>query len=149
MNFDEFERDLSRRQLRAVPAEWRTQIFRAASREQTRSIGAQTPFSWRELLWPCPQAWAGLAALWVLILALNATPDDSALDRTTQAQSGPPSPQLRLALQMQRQLRAELMELSTATSSQEAETPRPRSDAKAHNFKASFTLDKKNSLTVI
>jgi hypothetical protein len=26
---------------------------------------------WREWLWPCPQAWAGLAAAWLIILGMH------------------------------------------------------------------------------
>jgi len=32
---------------------------------------ADAPPWWRQWLWPCPKAWAGLAAAWVLILVMN------------------------------------------------------------------------------
>jgi len=32
---------------------------------------ASTTNFWKACLWPCPQAWAGLAAAWVVILGMN------------------------------------------------------------------------------
>jgi anti-sigma factor RsiW len=31
---------------------------------------------WRELIWPCRRAWVGLAALWLVLLAINARLSD-------------------------------------------------------------------------
>jgi hypothetical protein len=77
MNPD-FEEYLRRQSIRPVPAEWREEILRAAMAPQERrpTKPAAAPW-WREWLWPCPRAWAGLAAAWGIILLLNVTaPDD-------------------------------------------------------------------------
>jgi hypothetical protein len=77
MNPDDFERQLQRQSFRPAPVEWRKEILAAAAGAAT----AQPPpkptllcalnARLSSLLWPCPQAWAGLAALWVVILAVN------------------------------------------------------------------------------
>src|SRR5438552_14253870 len=75
MNADDFDKRLQRQTLRPIPHEWRSEILDAARRAddpQPSTFNSQPTSWWRELLWPCPQAWAGLAAAWVLILALNA-----------------------------------------------------------------------------
>jgi len=75
MKPEDFEKQLQRQPLREVPGEWRTEILRSA---QAASPHASRPMPhavawWREWLWPSPQAWAGLAAVWVVIVGLNAT----------------------------------------------------------------------------
>jgi hypothetical protein len=49
-----------------------------ASHWRGRILEAATPALvwWRQWLWPCPRAWAGLAAAWVVILLLNVTTPD-------------------------------------------------------------------------
>ena len=74
MKPDDFESQLQRQPLHGLPAEWRTEILSAAQEAAAQAEPARptAPSSWwRELLWPCPQAWAGLAAVWVVILGLN------------------------------------------------------------------------------
>lgn len=73
MKPEDFEKQLQRQPLREVPGEWRAEILRA-----TRSAAAPQPsifaaMRWREWLWPSPQAWAGLAAVWMVIFGLNMT----------------------------------------------------------------------------
>ncbi|PYK58897.1 MAG: hypothetical protein DME21_14645, partial [Verrucomicrobia bacterium] len=70
MRPEDFEKQLQRQPLRKIPAEWRGEILDAARRAHEPQP-SQPASWWRALLWPCPQAWAGLAAVWVLILALN------------------------------------------------------------------------------
>ena len=83
---------------------------------------------WRELLWPCPQAWAGLAAAWVAILAVNlATSGETPAVEVRRAE--PPSRELRQLLREQRQMLAELggtaEKLAVGRSGSSA--PQPRS----------------------
>jgi hypothetical protein len=104
MKPDNFETDLERQTLRSIPAEWRREILekaRAASapRASTDPERAAPSLStadalpwWRAWLWPCPQAWAGLAALWLLLLGLNLTAPQSR-DQFA-AQSSPSTEQL-------------------------------------------------------
>ena len=69
MKPDDFESQLQRQIPKPLPPEWRAEILQAA-----RQAAAQPPrptAGWSVWLWPCPQAWAGLAAVWVAILALN------------------------------------------------------------------------------
>jgi hypothetical protein len=61
MNSD-FEKRLQDQPMREIPSHWRAGILATA---QT------TPPWWREWLWPCPRAWAGLAAAWGIILLLH------------------------------------------------------------------------------
>lgn len=72
MNSD-FENKLRQHSIRPIPAEWRNEILRNASASvpvEETTASPSIPW-WRELLWPCPQAWAGLAVVWVVILGLN------------------------------------------------------------------------------
>jgi hypothetical protein len=73
---DEFEKHLSRQSFRPIPQEWRQDILRPANAASAESPGK--PW-WHEWLWPCPQAWGGLAAAWALVFVLHAAaPSDSA-----------------------------------------------------------------------
>ncbi len=73
MKPDAFEEKLLRQTPRQIPAEWRQGILRAAQLAGPRSstLDSRPAPWWREWFWPCPQAWAGLAVVWVVILALN------------------------------------------------------------------------------
>jgi hypothetical protein len=76
MKPDDFEQQLRRQPLRGMPAGWREEILRAARTADDARSAATAPTAvawWREWLWPCPQAWAGLAALWMGVLGLNLT----------------------------------------------------------------------------
>jgi len=98
MKPDPFEEKLRNQPLRRVPPEWRQEILRAASnadkpRMPSTNVAAG---SWSELLstlrsrlaailWPCPRAWAGLAAVWVGMLLFNheIAPKGTSLARET------------------------------------------------------------------
>ena len=67
MNPDDFENQLRRTTFRPAPEAWRGEILRAA--RAAAPAKTEPRGWWRELLWPCPRAWAGLAAAWVVILA--------------------------------------------------------------------------------
>ena len=96
---NEFERKLQCQQLRHVPAAWREGILAdaiAASPRESRSsaekpdrvsscgdlvparIGCSAAWwNWSEWLWPTPQAWVALAAVWLFLAGLIAfAPDD-------------------------------------------------------------------------
>jgi hypothetical protein len=71
---NEFEKQLANQPLKSVPTEWRAQILNEAKAHEPRDIRASEawPFGWlRELLWPCPQAWGALAAVWIVIAAFK------------------------------------------------------------------------------
>jgi len=63
MNSD-FEKRLQDLRMREIPGHWRAGILAAAQ---------SPPAWWREWLWPCPRAWAGLAAAWGIILLIYVT----------------------------------------------------------------------------
>ena len=75
MNSNDFERRLKARRSKHIPEGWRDQILHTAV-EAGRSRRVQSEPSvrrarWGDLLWPCPQAWAALAAVWVGLLVLH------------------------------------------------------------------------------
>jgi hypothetical protein len=126
MKTDDFEKQLQRQPLRPVPAEWRDQFLSAATRHCHAShIAHHAPRgSWlRELLWPSPYAWSGLALVWLVALFLNLAASDSRSSRVGDASSARPvrsSPETLLALEQHLRLRAEL-----AGTSDLAEPPKP------------------------
>lgn len=128
---DQFEKRLQRQSLREIPSTWREEILAAAERPAvSRQSSSATHNSswWRELFWPCPQAWAGLAAAWVLILGAGFATREAA-PMNLSRQMTPSSPQVRELLKQQGQLFAELVgpiEKPTADRPKPA-APQPRS----------------------
>ena len=125
MKPDNFEQRLQRQPMRQIPSEWRDDILDAAPRP---SPLRPRPSWLSALLWPCPQAWAGLAAVWLLVLAFNYTTKDKS--ETAVAQMPPASPQMIEALREQHRL---LVELVGRTGPREADRPKtimpaPRSE---------------------
>ena len=77
---DQFEQRLQRQPIRQLPAHWREDILSVAragsphpSTEDFRPLGWLSTLNAQlaTLLWPRPKAWAGLAALWLVILGVN------------------------------------------------------------------------------
>jgi hypothetical protein len=134
---EQFERCLSRQPLRQVPAEWREEILTVAeSAAATRHSPPVTRPSWLStlnaqlstILWPHPQAWAGLAAVWIFIFAVNFSVRDRA--PVEAEKSAPPSPEVIVELRQQRRLLAELIgprDTSDAVRSKSF-VPQPRSE---------------------
>ena len=133
MKPDEFEQSLQRQPLRPIPAEWREKILRAATADadsisvRPSSLASRRVLWWRELFWPCPQVWAGLAAAWIFIVLMNV----GSVETTSLAvaTTPPPSKEVLLALREQRR------ELERAIASDEPAAeppkrfvPRPRSE---------------------
>jgi hypothetical protein len=116
MNHDDFEQKLKRQPLRQVPTEWRQEILSAAKLAvATRHPSHVTQLSWLStfnrqlfaLLWPNPQAWAGLAAVWILIFALDFSIHDTS--PVSVKKSSPPSPEVIVELRQQQLLLVELI----------------------------------------
>ena len=129
MNTDDFEKRLQRQDMRPIPREWREGILNAARRagdHQLSTINPQPTSWWRELFWPCPQAWAGLAAAWVLILAVNAATREPVQVATVQSTA--PAREVLMALKERRRLLAELAESPAQVEPQKPLAPRPRSE---------------------
>ena len=129
MKPDDFEKQLQRHPLRAVPGEWRGEILDAARRagdHQLSTINPQPISWWRELFWPCPQAWAGLAAAWGVILVLNLASRDSV--QVAKTSKAAPAPELLIALREHRRLLTELIGSPAVVESLTPFVPRPRSE---------------------
>ena len=62
---------------------------------------------WHDVIWPCRRIWAGLAAVWVVILAVNFSMRDNS--QTMALKSSPPSLEMIRAFQQQERLLAELI----------------------------------------
>jgi hypothetical protein len=111
-----FEKHLKRRPLRQIPAAWRNEILSAAreapSPRHAEGILPDAFFSalnrrLASLLWPHPAAWAGLAAIWIFIFAVNF----SIRDKTPAVgeKASPSSPETIAELRQQQRLFAELI----------------------------------------
>jgi hypothetical protein len=112
-----FERQLSRQPLRPAPAEWREDILRAARQDGANERVESARQDWfamargrlMALFWPNPKAWAGLAAVWVVMALMNfSIRDPQAADLQLAEKPAPASPQVAEELKSQRQLFAEL-----------------------------------------
>ncbi len=136
MNPEDFEKQLQRQPLRPVPADWRADILKAANAvssapntaHPTPSLLSTIHSQLSALLWPCPQAWAGLAAVWLVILAVNYAGEDKSEIMT--AKSPPPTPQMMMALQEQRKMLAKLIEPYDESPAEPPKpfVPRPRGE---------------------
>ncbi len=73
MNDAPFEKSLQSQPLRPIPPAWRAEILAAAAEtpSQPEWKAGRIESWWRALLWPSPVAWAGVAAVWLLIAGLN------------------------------------------------------------------------------
>ena len=133
---EQFERRLSRQPLRQIPAGWRGEILREGRRAAVPEIGdagtASLPMlNWRmalaNMFWPHPKAWAGLAAVWILIFAMDFSVRDKS--PVVAEKAAPPSPEVIVELKQQQRMLAELI---GANHAREAELPRflpqPRSE---------------------
>jgi hypothetical protein len=126
---NEFEQRLRQAPMKPVPADWRAEIL-AAAQPVAPTAARDLPKRafqpwWQALLWPHPKAWAGLAAVWIIILGLNVSQRDDAPVRAEK--SSPPSAETLVELRQQQQMLAELLgghELPTADRPKTA-SPQP------------------------
>lgn len=111
MKTDDFEKQLQQQPLRPVPEHWRAELLKsAASAASPRRLQPPNQKSWlHQLLWPCPQAWGALAAVWVVVFILNFM---GAETKPVVASMQMPSREILVALKQQQQLRAELLSSS-------------------------------------
>ena len=130
MKPDKFEKRLANQPLKQVPGEWRREILAAAREAQVggqQTVAADSNRSWLStinsqlstLLWPHPKAWAGLAAVWIFIIAVNFSMRDPSPRMAEK--SAPPSPEVIVELRKQQILLAELI---GPRESRDADRPR-------------------------
>ena len=138
MNADEFEKRLQRQKLRQVPAGWREEILATATESAAgpRPATRNPQPSWLStlnhqlstLLWPHPAAWAGLAAIWIFIFAVNISTRDRSPAIVERAV--PPSPEVLVELKQQQRMLAELIGSRDSSDADRAKSfaPPPRSE---------------------
>ena len=110
MSLDDFEKQLRRRPLRSVPADWREEILKSARNTAKRhpSLSDAEPMIWwREFLLPLRWHLAGISAAWLLFALLNIDPSFTPIP--TMAKQDSPSP--RQFLMALRESRRQLLEL--------------------------------------
>ncbi|MGH7975727.1 MAG: hypothetical protein ACREDS_14880 [Limisphaerales bacterium] len=135
MKPDSFEQKLQRQSLRQIPGEWRAEILAVAGRESRVESRVREPL-WPStlssrlstFLWPHPKAWAGLAAIWIFIFALNFSMRDKS--EMTAEKITPPSPEVIAQLRQQRLLFAQLMGSTETQDADRQKTflPKPQSE---------------------
>jgi len=130
MKPDEFEQQLQSQPLRSVPSEWRAEILEVAHAARTAQESRVTRQAtivplWREWLWPCPQAWAGLAAVWMILVGLHLAGPPTLPSVAIQS----PSPEKRMAVAAQRRELARLLDVpADSAPAPKATVPGPRSE---------------------
>ena len=143
MNPDPFEQKLGRQPLRGVPPDWRAEILAAATATAAGARQAApvqpVPMRWlRELLWPAPAAWAGLAAAWCGILLVHWVSDPVLPSPPAALAGASPMPEtVRLAVLQQLQLRAEL--LGDRRPPDPVDRPKPQSLLHPENLESRLT----------
>jgi hypothetical protein len=138
MNHDDFEKKLGRQPLRRVSAEWREEILSAANKVGTARravrgrLGETSLPKFRDwlsaILWPNPQAWAGLAAVWILIFAMNLSTRDTS--PAVAEKNSRPSSEVIVDLRQQRLMLAELIGPRDKSNVDRSKSlvPQPRSE---------------------
>ena len=129
---NEFEQRLQRVPLKSPPAEWRAEILAAAERNRRSPKGesswARFGAGWRSLFWPHPQAWAGLAAVWVVIALLHFSQRGDGPKAVLAEKSAPPLPEMLAELQQQKQLLVELLSQRGAGEADRPKRPGPHTE---------------------
>ena len=79
---------------------------RPAARGQSLPVAVAFKL-WRELVWPCRRTWAGLAAVWLVLVVFNLTHAERS--QAVAGKSSMPPAEMRFAFQEQQRLLAELV----------------------------------------
>jgi hypothetical protein len=107
--------------------------FPGAERDAKQPVEIRAPFAirvahvlWRELFLPCRRIWAGLAAVWLVILILN-MPDGEKHAQLAQVAS-PPDREVLAVLREQREMLAQFIEPMVLSPAIRPKTPGPRGE---------------------
>lgn len=132
---DDFEKRLQCQAPRQIPVAWRREILKTAlaSVPARRRVNWTIQFRLSALLWPHPKAWAGLAAVWLLIGIFHFVASDNSYVMTRN--SPMPSAEVLTALREQQRLWAELIETPSirVATRPRSSAPQPRSEARIEN----------------
>jgi hypothetical protein len=127
---EQFAQRLGRQPLKPVPPAWRAEILGAARAGQPprRSRLANVRHHLAALLWPHPVAWAGLATVWIFILALNVSTREATPMVAKQFER--PSPEMIGELKKQQRMFAELVGSAEVPDADRPKVlpPKPRSE---------------------
>ena len=133
---ESLEQRLKRQSVRQIPAEWRTEILKASGTRFIRQPATVAEYSLlsklncclASLFWPHPAAWAGLAAVWIFIFAVNFSIQEKT--PVVAEKIAPPSPEVMAELREQRRLFVELTGLNDSSDADQQKkfVPRPRSE---------------------
>src|SRR5882724_2346283 len=110
MKPDDFEERVRRQPLRELPPQWRREILSSAIHATPRARASAVTnlrAQLSALLWPCPQAWAGLAVIWLGLLVVNFAVTDKT---ETVAKRKIPAATQMMVLREQQQILTELIE---------------------------------------
>ena len=118
--------------LKAIRAEDLAACTRSAAqasrqRQPSISLSAIARQFWQETFWPWRRVWAGVAASWLVILALNLATGDT--PRTASIKPPRPDPEVLAVLQQQEQLLTQLLGPGAPPLVSRLRTPGPRSAA--------------------
>jgi len=160
MTPDPFEQRLTRQPLRPVPAEWRAEILARAGDFQSPSVASATaadggckpparasqlstfnaqPLSlWERLFGPNPLAWAGLAAVWVVLFAVNRGGGEATSPVATAGRANEPK-QADVA-EIVRERRREMAELLNLDEPKVALPARPEDPPKRSQRRENFAV---------
>lgn len=135
MKPDDFEKQLERQPLREVPPGWREELLQAARASSSQRVSHAVPQVapwWREWLWPAPQAWAALAAVWLVILGLHLRPSNSEAPAIAAHTPAPPVNAATNLFEQRRELARLLDNVSEPEPARKlAAPPGPRSELRA------------------
>ncbi|MEK7677460.1 MAG: hypothetical protein AAB676_16660, partial [Verrucomicrobiota bacterium] len=90
------------------------------------SLAAAARNFWQESLWPWRRTWLGLAAIWLVLLALNLATNER--PKVASHKMPPPDPELMAALREQRRLMLQALEPIAPPPALHPKIPGPRSE---------------------
>jgi hypothetical protein len=138
MNPDEFEKRLQGLPLRKIPTQWREEILQGATATRPSTVKPRGSFistlrhQLSTSLWLNPKAWAGLAAVWVVVFALQFS--SRGHSRMIATAPAPQPSTLLMTLKDQQQTLVELMGNSQPEDADQPRrfSPRPRSERRTY-----------------
>lgn len=116
----------------AVQTRWARAVLAAGGPEPVRRLTPLMAFRdwWQEVIWPCRRIWAGLAAVWVMILAGNYSLQDHS--PSLAAKSPPPSQEMLMSFKDQQKILADLLtdrDVPREVERREFLAPKPRTES--------------------